>query len=102
MVAAVGSEVAMYMKADMSSGDVPSASLTAPLADRIDIGTSNVALHITDLYTTSNHVIVYDNAVIPTNAKHLIPKEYVDDNFYADTTTLNQIAAPTGSVSLNN
>ena len=73
----------------MSSGDVPSVSITAPLADRLDIGTSNVALHITDQYTTSNQLIVYDSAVVPTNPKHLIPKEYVDDNFYADSIPLD-------------
>ena len=89
LVAAVGSEVAAYIRAEMSSVDVPSVSITAPLADRIEIGTSNVALHITDQYTTSNQLMVYDAAVVPTNAKHLVPKEYVDDNFYADTTTLD-------------
>ena len=85
----------------MSSGDIPSVAISAPLADRLDIGTSNVALQITDQYTTANHLIVYDNAVVPTNAKHLIPKEYVDDNFYPDTTPLNSITAPTADLSLN-
>ena len=46
-------------------------------------------------------MIVYDNAVVPTNAKHLIPKEYVDDNFYTYTTPLNSITAPTADLSMN-
>jgi hypothetical protein len=73
----------------MSSGDVPSAALSAPLADRLDVGTSDVALHITDQYITANHLIVYDNALVPANPKHLIAKEYADDNFYSNTTTLD-------------
>lgn len=89
--ASVDSAVALSLKADVSSGDVPSVSISAPLADRLDIGTSNVALHITDQYTTANQLIVYDTGIVPTNAKHLVPKEYVDDGFYADTVTLDQI-----------
>ena len=61
-----------------------------------------MALHITDSFVTANHVLVYDNAVVPTNAKHLIAKEYADNNFYTNTTTLDDIAAPTASVDLNN
>ena len=87
----VDSAAALSLKADISSGDVPSVSISAPLADRLDIGTSNVALHITDQYTTANQLIVYDTGIVPTNAKHLVPKEYVDDGFYADTVTLDQI-----------
>lgn len=32
----------------------------------------------------------------------MIAKEYADNNFYYNTTALNQIAAPTNDVSLNN
>ncbi len=38
---------------------------------------------------------------MPTNAKHLIPKEYADNNFYSTTTPLNSITSPTGDVSMN-
>ena len=67
----------------------------------MDVGTSDVALHITNTAITANHVVVYDNAVVPTNPKHLVAKEYVDNNFYDNTTTLDNITAPTGSLSLN-
>jgi hypothetical protein len=89
------------MGCEVSVAGDPSASISAPLADRLDIGTSNVALQVADSYITSNHVIVYDNAVVPANPKHLIAKEYADNNFYTNTTTLNSITAPTGDLSMN-
>jgi hypothetical protein len=89
------------MSCEVSIAGDPSAELSAPLADRLDIGTSNVALQVTDSYITSNHVIVYDNAVVPTNPKHVIAKEYADNNFYTNTTTLDDIAAPVASVNMN-
>lgn len=67
----------------------------------MDVGTSDVALHITDTAITANHVLVYDNAVVPTNAKHLIAKEYADNNFYTNTTTLDDIADPTADLNMN-
>ncbi len=89
------------MSCEVSIAGDPSAELMAPLADRLDIGTSNTALQITDSYITSNHVIVYDNAVVPTNPKHVIAKEYADNNFYTNTTTLDDISAPVASVNMN-
>jgi DNA-binding GntR family transcriptional regulator len=89
------------MKANMSSLDVPTVTIEAPLADRLDIGTDHPVISITNSYMTANHIIVYDTPVVPTNAKHLIPKEYADNNFYSNTVTLNNIAAPTADLSLN-
>ena len=101
VAAGVASDVSVVMGCEVSVAGDPSASISAPLADRLDIGTSNVALQVAGSYITSNHVIVYDNAVVPANPKHLIAKEYADNNFYTNNTTLNSITAPTGDLSMN-
>ncbi len=87
--ASVDSEVSIAMSCDVSSVGDTTASITAPLAEHIDLGTSNVALQITDSFVTANHVLVYDNAVTPLNPKHLIAKEYADNNFYNNSITLD-------------
>ena len=59
-------------------------------------------MDITNTEVTSNLILQYSNtAPPPTSANHLVPKDYVDNNFYPDTTPLNSITAPTASVSMN-
>ena len=52
--ASVASDVSVAVGSAITSAGDTSAYITAPLADRMDIGTSNVALHITDTFTTAN------------------------------------------------
>lgn len=98
---AVSGDVALSLKSNVSSLDIPTVSIEAPLATRMDIGTDHPVISITSNYMTANHVIVYDTPVVPTNPKHLIAKEYADNNFYTNATTLDSITAPTGDVDLN-
>ena len=50
-------------------------------------------------FSMNNHAIT--NLTDPSSAQDAATKNYVDSNFYADTTTLDLITAPTASVSLN-